>query len=64
MTLRISRLHKSTYTMSVNDYGLEVLSSEPLDLRGLRAIVKALSWRPGNRVFVLSASGCFQLVRL
>jgi ATP-dependent Lhr-like helicase len=33
MTLRISRLHKSTYTMSVNDYGVEVLSSEPLDFR-------------------------------
>jgi ATP-dependent Lhr-like helicase len=31
MALRISRLHKSTYTMSVNDYGVEVLSSEPLD---------------------------------
>jgi ATP-dependent helicase Lhr and Lhr-like helicase len=31
VALRLSRLYKSTYTMSVNDYGLEVLSSEPLD---------------------------------
>lgn len=29
--LRLSRRHKSTYTMSATDYGFEVLSSEPLD---------------------------------
>ncbi|MEX2217608.1 MAG: ligase-associated DNA damage response DEXH box helicase [Phycisphaerales bacterium] len=35
MALRISRLHKSTYTISVNDYGLEVLSAEPLDFESV-----------------------------
>lgn len=31
MALRISRGHKSTFTISVNDYGLEVMSVTPID---------------------------------
>jgi ATP-dependent Lhr-like helicase len=35
MALRVSRVHKSTFTISANDYGLEVLSSEALDFESV-----------------------------